>query len=180
MKLKVTEIPENLKNVIPPGFKLVRRSDHEFLVVEALFCRHGHSLLVDHVKIHGKPSIMLKAAFGSKDEGVMFVDAFWGSHAKLFSFLPSLIEDELLLEAYCPTCGISLMEESTCHDPGCSSTKGIVLYLPGNGNTVHVCARVGCPEHFIEIVDVPHEYIEMISDINYFGEHADDLFGEML
>ncbi len=179
MKLKVTEIPQNLKKMVPPGFRLEQRGAHEFLVIESIYCPHGHNLLVESVRIHGKPSVMLKARIGN-DEGVIFVDAFWGSHAKLFSFVPTDFTADAIVEASCPVCGASLMERRPCDEEDCDSLDGIVLFLPGNANKVHVCARIGCPGHHIEIIDVPHEYVEMISDINYFGESADEMFGDLL
>ncbi len=179
MKLKITEIPESLKRMVPPGFRLERHGKHDVLVVESIFCPHGHNLLVESVKIHGRPSIRLHAAVG-EDEGVIFVDAFWGSHAKLFSFVPRQYSDRVIVEAACPICGASLMEQRPCDEQQCDSLESIVLYLPGNGNKVHVCARIGCPGHHIEVNDIPHEYADMISDINYFGASADEMFGDML
>ena len=178
MKLKVTDIPHNLKKMVPPGFRLEQQGEHEFLVVDSIFCPHGHSLLVESVRIHGKPSIMLHAKVGDRDEGVIYIDAYWGSHAKLFSFLPANITEDSIVEASCPVCGVSLMERVPCDEEACTSLDSIALYLPGIGNQVHVCARLGCPGHHIAIADIPHEYEEMISSINYFGASADDLFGD--
>jgi hypothetical protein len=176
MKLQVTHIPHELRQTVPPGFRLEQRGEHEFLIVESIFCRHGHNLLVDSVSIHGEPSIKLDLKIGD-DEGIVFVDAFWGSHAKLFSFLPKQFTDHTLVEAFCPVCGDSLTEEYTCSEPGCDSKRGIRLYLPGSDNTVHVCARLNCPGHHLDILDVPHEVIETISNINYFGFGVLDTFG---
>lgn len=178
MKLKVTEIPQNLKRLVPPGFCFEMQGEHEFLVVESIYCQQGHNLLVDSVKIHGKPSIMLHAAIGEGAEGLLYIDAYWGSHAKLFSFLPSDITDETIVEASCPHCGVSLMERYSCKEEDCTSHDSIALYLPENGNLVHICAKIGCPGHHVDLTDIPHEYEEMISSINYFGESADDLFGD--
>ncbi|MCF7941307.1 MAG: hypothetical protein K9M84_06830 [Spirochaetia bacterium] len=177
MKLKNTQIPHELRQTVPPGFRLEQRGDFEYLIVESIFCRHGHNLLVNSVKIHGEPAIKLHVKIG-KSEGVIFVDAFWGSHAKLYSFLPEEVTPTTSVEAFCPVCGTSLMEEYTCREPECDSTRGIVLYLPGDGNTVHVCARLNCPGHHLNIIDVPDAVINTISAINYFGVGAFELFGE--
>jgi hypothetical protein len=177
MKLNVTRIPHELRQTVPPGFRLEQRGDHEFLIVESIFCRHGHNLLVDSVSIHGQPSIKLDLKIG-EDEGIVFVDAYWGSHAKLFSFLPRSLTDQTIVEAFCPVCGESMVEDYTCSEPGCGSTKGIRLYLPGSDNTVHVCARLNCPGHRLDILDVPRELVESISSINYFGFGVLDASGE--
>lgn len=177
MKLRTTQIPRELRQTVPPGFRLERRGDCEYLIIESIFCRHGHNLLVDSVRIHGEPSIRLHARIG-KQEGTIFVDAFWGSHAKLFSFLPQLTREDPLVEAFCPVCGASMMEQYSCRQEGCQSDTGIILYLPGSDNTVHVCARLNCPGHHLNIIDVPEEVIDTISAINYFGVGAYELFGE--
>ncbi len=177
MKLKNIHIPHELRQTVPPGFRLEQRGDNEYLIVESIFCRHGHSLLVESVKIHGEHSIKLKVRIGKK-EGIVFVDAFWGSHAKLFSFLPDQVTDNTLVEAYCPVCGTSLMEEYHCCESDCDCNRGIVLYLPGNRNTLHVCARLNCPGHHLNIIDIPEEVVNTISAINYFGVGAFEIFGE--
>lgn len=177
MELHTKEIPEIFRLNVPPGFRIVELYGHEYLAVDSIFCRHGHSLLVDSVKIHGKPSIKMHVTIGDH-QGMLFVDAFWGSHAKLFNFLPLNAQAHAVVEAYCPVCGVSLMEPYQCSEPGCGSQEGIILYLPGNDNTVHVCARLNCPNHKLEISDVPPELVEQISHINYFGEGADDIFGD--
>ena len=177
MKLKITQIPHELRQTVPPGFRLERRGEFEFLIIESIFCKHGHNLLVDSVKIHGEPAIKLRLKIGDQ-EGIVFVDAFWGSHAKLFSFLPESFNDHTLVEAFCPVCGDSLIEEYHCHESACDSDKGIILYLPGNNNTVHVCARLNCPGHHLNIIDVSEDIIDTISDINYFGVGAFEIFGE--
>lgn len=177
MKLKNTHIPQELRQTVPPGFRLEQRGEFEYLIVESIFCRHGHNLLVNSVKIHGEPSIRLKASIGGT-EGVIFVDAFWGSHAKLYSFLPEHTDEHTRVEAFCPVCGVSLMERYSCREPDCTSEEGIILYLPGSSNTVHVCARLDCPGHHLNIIDVPEEIVDTISAINYFGLGATELFGE--
>lgn len=179
MKLKITEIPQQMRQLIPPGFRLERRGEHDFLIVESIFCPHGHNLMVDSVRIHGEPSISMRVKMGV-DTGIVFVDAFWGSHAKLFSFIPTQVTDDTIVEAFCPVCGVSLMEQQRCTEDDCQSEVGILLYLPGSRNLVHVCARIGCPGHEVEIVDVSHDYMQMLSEINFFGASADDMFGEML
>lgn len=178
MELKVTEIPQEFRKVPPLGFRLEKRGEHEFLIVESIFCPHGHSLLSHSVKIHGEPSIKLRIRVND-NEGIIFVDSFWGSHAKLFGFLPENITPDTLVEAFCPVCGVSLMEEYHCEEDNCHSTRGMYFYLAESSNKVHVCARLGCPGHDLDIVDISHELVESLSAINYFGTGADDIFGDI-
>ena len=69
------------------------RNEDDFLLVEAAFCPRGHSLIVDSVRIHDEASVKLKLIIGD-ESGFVFVDAFWGSHAKLFSFIPGAGREE--------------------------------------------------------------------------------------
>jgi len=51
-----------------------------------------------------------------------------------------------------------------------------MLTLPEKGNKILVCARLGCPGHRIEIDRLPEDVNELVSEINYFGVGADDIF----
>jgi len=175
MELIANQIPEEFRTVIPRGLRLVRRNNQEFLLVESIYCPRGHNLLVDSVHIHGEPSIKLELVVGG-GRGLAFIDAFWGSHAKLFSFLPEHGEGQMI-EGFCPYCHASLLEEFHCHEEGCDSHTGLVLHLPGGSGKVYVCSRLGCPGHLLDISSLPHELSESISGINFFGAGTEDLFG---
>ena len=175
MELKSNSIPEEFRTVIPRGLRLVKRNEQEFLLVEAVFCPRGHNLLVDSVHIHGEPSIKLELMINGR-KGLVFIDAFWGSHAKLFSFLPECAEGTKL-EGFCPYCHTPLTEEYVCHEEACHSHKGLSLYLPSGSGKVTVCASLGCPGHHLDISSIPHELTESISGINFFGAGTEELFG---
>jgi hypothetical protein len=177
MKLPKIDIPDAFKKNTPPGFKLVKKGARNFLVVQSIFCRNGHNLLDDSVHIHGEPALKLTVSIGEK-KGIMFIDSFWGSHAKLFSLFPGFIEDHALVEAQCPQCGVSMMAPHACDIVGCGCGTGILFRLPGEDNRVSVCAKLGCPGHKLTITSIPNELVEAISQINFFGEGADDLFGD--
>lgn len=177
MKLHRKEIPEAFKKKMPPGFKLVSRGGHDFLAVQAVFCRNGHHLLDDSVHIHGEPALKLTVKIG-KNKGIMFIDSYWGSHAKLFSFFPGLVEEHALVKAYCPQCGVTMMVPYACDIQGCDSEQGIRFHLPGEDNRVTVCAKLGCPGHQLKITSIPSELARSMSQINFFGEGADELFGD--
>lgn len=175
MKLVYKEIPVEFLAALPEGIKYVQKQGKDFLVIEQLYCRDGHSLMADHVRLHGEPSICLDAAIGSQ-RGRVFVDAFWGSHDKLYSFIPTETDLHGILEAHCPHCGISLMAPRECMYEGCGALQAIVLNLPGGVNRIMVCAKHGCPDHELIIQRIPEEITRRVRKINYFGEFHDDIF----
>lgn len=177
MELIHNEIPLEFVRHLPEGVKLVVRHGREFLVVERVESRSGESLMAHHVHIHGEPSIRLGTRIGDQD-GLLFVDAFWGSHAKLYSFVPSLDTGEQFVDAYVPGTEESLMVEYDCDVEGCGSHRGIELVLPGGENRVLVCARLGCPGHRLELANLPKPVQDSLSGINFFGAGSldDDWF----
>ncbi len=179
MKLTAKTIPDEFVRAIPRGFRLVKKQGRDFLLVESLFCPNGHNLVVDSVRIHDEASIKLKVVINN-EPGLLFVDAFWGSHTKLFSFIPKLSGRELaFVEIHCPYCDVSMTERYQCTQKECGSEKSVLLMLPGGKNKIHVCARLGCPGHVLDIVDMPQKLIRSVNVINYFGAGADNLFGSM-
>jgi hypothetical protein len=177
MKLPAQKIPEKFIRAMPRGLRLVTKDGRDFLLVEAAFCPKGHNLVVDSVRIHDEASIKLKLAIHD-DSGFVYVDSFWGSHAKLFSFIPVLSgAAEVFVRADCPYCDAGMTEKYTCGQKGCGSDRSIRLGLPGGKNAIHVCARLGCPGHVLDIVDMPRSVVQSVSVINYFGAGGDDPFG---
>lgn len=177
MKLAPHKIPDRFARALPRGLRLVTRNQDDFLLVEAAFCPRGHSLIVDSVRIHDEASVKLKLVVGD-ESGFVFVDAFWGSHAKLFSFIPGAAgKKPLMVDARCPYCDISMNEQHACGEKGCGSESSIRLLLPGGKNTIHVCARLGCPGHLLDIVDMPRGVVRTVSGINFFGVGTDKMFG---
>jgi hypothetical protein len=177
MKLAAHKIPDRFARALPRGLRLVSRSEGDFLLVEAAFCPRGHSLIVDSVRIHDEASVKLKIVAG-ESSGFVFVDAFWGSHSKLFSFIPvGPGKKPLVVDARCPYCDISMNEQHACSEKACTSDASIRLLLPGGKNTIHVCARLGCPGHLLDVVDMPRGVVRTVSGINYFGVGGEDVFG---
>ncbi len=168
MELVHNEIPVEFLRHMPEGVKLVNRHGNEFLVVEDLRSPDGTRLMSENVRIHGEPSIRLGVRIGDTT-GLIFLDAYWGSHAKLYSFMPSGESTGKLVEAFVPDTGESLMVEYSCNVDGCTGTHGIEFHLPGTGNTVQVCARLGCPGHRLVIGDLAKPIVDSISGINFFG-----------
>lgn len=175
MKLVHRTVPRAFLEALPDGMKFIHRHGKEFLVVEELRCPAGHSLMCESVRIHGEPSIQVGIRRASRTSRI-YVDAFWGSHAKLFDFQANEGESVLFAEAVCPTCGVSLMTDGRCKAEGCDSTKRIRFQLPREGDSITVCARLGCPDHEIHIGEVPQRLNRIVSEINFFGHGDEELF----
>lgn len=169
MKLTHNTIPKEFLNHIPRGIKYVLRNGKDFLVVEQVFCPNGHSLMVDHVRLHGEPSICLTLRIGNA-EGLVYLDSFWGSHDKLYNFIPNLKDAaHKKNDVMCPACGCSLVTPMKKGCKTCGSERILVMHLPGAQNRILACAQLGCPWHRIVADEIAPKYAEMVDDINYFG-----------
>ena len=173
MEVICKEIPKDFLETLPEGVKFITKGGKEFLVIEELYCPNGHNLIENTVHIHGESAIRLQVKIG-ESEGTIFIDAFWGSHAKLYSFIPERSSKMELIKASCPVCGESLMIERKCNQDKCSSTVGIQMMLPGNNNRIVACAKLSCPGHIIEINEMRKKISKRVSEINYFGIGIDD------
>lgn len=178
MKLTHKAIPAHFLQALPEGLKFIKKNQQGFLVVEKLFCPKGHDLMADVVRIHGEPSLKIRLKVGNS-EGLVFIDAFWGGHAKLYNFIPDIVSAGSLVEAFCPICNASLVVEDKCQYEDCGSNRAIMFYLKGKINKIYVCAKLGCPGHRMEIKNVSHQVLDKVSEINYFGAQADDIFMEI-
>ncbi|MDD5676680.1 MAG: hypothetical protein PHW60_01650 [Kiritimatiellae bacterium] len=178
MKLIYKPIPDHFLKALPEGVKFVRRHQSDFLVAEQINCPRGHSLMAEVVRIHGEPSIRIRVQVG-KSEGLVFIDAFWGGHAKLYNFIPDIISAGSVIKALCPVCGVSLIVADHCAQMGCKCDQAIVFALPGKTNKIYVCARLGCPGHRMEISALSHKVLAQVSKINYFGAQDNDIFMEI-
>lgn len=181
MQLIHRTIPREFLEMLPEGMKFIHRHGKEFLVVEDLLCPQGHSLMVESVRIHDEPSISIAVTRPESPEhesattGLIFIDAYWGSHAKLFNFMADPTRPLDYADAHCPRCGASLVVERPCGRIECESTRSLALHLPGDDrNMIYVCARLGCPDHSIVVGDVPAQVQEEVNGINFFGYGDDD------
>lgn len=178
MKLTHMTIPAEFLNAIPAGIKFVKKQGRDFLVVEKIFCPQRHNLIVDTVRIHGEASLNLRIQVG-KSEGLVFIDAFWGGHAKLYNFIPDIESAGPMVKAFCPVCNTDMIVEDKCTREGCDSQKAVLFNLVGKNNKIYVCAKLGCPGHRMDIRDLPQQVSEEVSSINYFGAQADDILMEI-
>lgn len=168
MKLVHNQIPVEFLTELPDGVKLVKRKGHEFLVIEEVMSPGGQSLMSEDVRIHGEPAIKLHVVLGGS-EGTIYVDAFWGSHAKLYSFVPEVRGTDQMIDATAPETRENLMVDYQCDVQGCSCTRAVQLLLPGRDNRILVCARMGCPGHRMVLARMSHVVSDTISGINFFG-----------
>lgn len=173
MKLIHRTIPREFLEILPEGVKFIHRHGEEFLVVEEALCPKGDSLMVDSVRIHDEPSISISVKLGQQT-GLIFIDAYWGSHAKLFNFMVDPAHPVDYADAHCPHCGVSLVTHRACGLPDCDSVRGIVFRLPGEGDSIVACARLGCPDHRIIVGGASQRLQEEVSQINFFGYGIDD------
>jgi len=178
MKLIHKTIPKQFLTAIPEGIKFVKRHGQDFLVAEKIYCPNGHSLMADVVRIHGEPSISIRMQVG-QSEGIIFIDAFWGGHAKLYNFIPDIASSGPIIKAFCPVCGVDLIVDDPCSQAGCKSNRAIMFTLQGKVNKIYVCAKLGCPGHRMEVVNLLPRVLEQVSEINYIGAQADDIFMEI-
>jgi len=174
MDVSDQRIPQQFLAGLPEGVKCISREGNDYVVIEKLLCPNNHSLMDEDVRIHGEPSIKIRIALGESD-GLVYIDPFWGGHTKLFSFLPSSASPGSLSEASCPTCGVNLDIDEPCNEEDCSSGKGFCFYLPGGHNRIHVCARLGCPGHVMEISELAEDVRDDLSRINFPEDNEDPL-----
>ncbi|OVE78119.1 hypothetical protein BVX99_00585 [bacterium F16] len=168
MELTHKEIPREFLENLPRGIRYARRNGRDHLIVEQAFCPNGHSLMVDNVRLHGEPSIKLRMQFDDAS-GFIFVDSFWGSHDKLYSFIPTARDLGLAGgDVQCAVCNCSLLVDHPACE-ACGNDRFIQMLLPGSSSKILVCAKLGCPEHELIANDLSPELSEIVSDINYHG-----------
>ncbi len=114
-------------------------------------CLNGHSLIDSNVPINGYPSIKVILQYGDV-KGVVHLDPVYGSFHNIFDVD---IPEEVVVDMFCPTCGISMKgdEGRTCD--WCFSPL-FVLYLP-QGGILEGCLKVGCHQHKLKLVDVDEQ-----------------------
>lgn len=169
--LRDQKIPKEFIESLPEGLKVVTKRGASYVVVEDIRCPNEHSLLSDMVRIHNEPAITFKVESG-ETEGTIYLDPFWGLHAKLFDFM---FKDPLknpVIRAFCPVCETSLMIKRKCAHPGCKADQYIEFTLPDGKNAISACAQWGCPEHDMAVTNVPARISKMLRNINYPGLHT--------
>lgn len=175
MQLIHRKVPREFLEMLPDGMKFIHHHGKEFLVVEELACSKGHSLMEESVRIHDEPSIKI-AVERPNGLGLIFIDAFWGSHAKLYNFMPAPDEKVTFAAAHCPTCGESLVVDRPCGRMECDSQRSFKFHLPGHENVIYVCSKLGCPDHSIVVGGLPQRLTRLVSEINFFGYGEDEQF----
>jgi len=127
--------------------KIVIEIPRQTLHVAHAQCPRGHSLMDPAVPISGFPSIKVVIQYGSI-RGNIHLDPVYGSFHNLFDVD---IPEGVVVDMFCPTCGLSLKVEGDKCD-FCFSPM-FALYLP-NGGLLEGCLKGGCHQHKLVLVDV--------------------------
>jgi hypothetical protein len=106
------------------------------------------------VPIAGRPSVKVVIQYGAI-RGNIHLDPVYGSFQNLFDVD---IPEGVVVEMFCPACGVSLRAEPEKCD-FCFSPM-FALYLP-NGGILEGCLKSGCHQHKLVLVDV-HEQLGMV------------------
>lgn len=145
--------PERIEIEIPPGSLFVRHAR----------CPAGCDLMDPGVPIFGHPSIHLLYRHAG-GEGHIRLDPFYASYENV---LQSTIPDGVVVEFFCPGCGVSL-QSAGWRCTVCSAPT-FVLHLP-QGGFVEGCQRKGCFHHRLRVVsgsEAMQQLIEQLESGNY-------------
>lgn len=131
----MSEINDRLELVLPRGK----------LVIGQVYCPHGCSLIAPYKKIHGHPSIHLRATHQGRS-GSIYLDPVSGMHDNISEIE---VPPGEVVEFSCPYCGVSLNDpDMTCNE--CAGPM-FALRLP-EGAVVEACRRNGCPGHRLRVI----------------------------
>ncbi|MBD3225492.1 MAG: hypothetical protein GF313_12255 [Caldithrix sp.] len=127
----------------------------ETLYIRHASCPKGHSLMDNHVTIHGHSSLKVIVRFDDK-EGILFLDPVYGSFDHDDSDLP--LPMGKVVQLFCPTCKSDLTDpHETCHV--CSSAM-FQFHLP-RGSVIEGCLKKGCFYHKLTSVDGEQQLARM-------------------
>jgi hypothetical protein len=144
----MSEINDRLEFMVPSGK----------LVIGHARCPKGCDLMAPERRIHGHPSIHVRATQGGRSCSI-YLDPVYGLHENTSEI--QVPEGETAAFS-CPRCGASLAER----DVTCSECAGpmFVLHLP-EGGTVEACRRNGCPGHRLRIVTGEQHMQRLFDDL---------------
>jgi two-component system, NtrC family, sensor kinase len=133
-------------------------------------CPKGHDLIDEDHKIHGRPSIKLKAKSGT-NEGFVHLDPIYGNHNHHYGIQFNKNE---MIKLFCPVCGISLVDENDL-GPECGSPIYNII-IPEQG-ILKGCTRFGCNWQKWDYADKYGEqnFVEIIISDTGCGIDKDDI-----
>jgi len=121
-------------------------------------CPNGHSLIDESVKIHGNPSIKVKASCKG-NSGYLYLDPVYGSFDNIEKDI-TLREGDVS-ELFCPVCGVSLLDpDDTCSL--CSSP--MFIFQLQHGSFVEGCTKKGCMFHKLKLVSGEQQMGRLFDD----------------
>ena len=124
--------------------------------IKRAFCRKGHDLIANEVKIDGLPSIRVKARAEGR-EGIVALDPVFGGGRHHYGLD---VKPDTSAAYFCPRCGVSLLDnESKC--PQCSAPI-CLLNVPPHG-VIQLCTRRGCSWQHWEAMEAAggRQYVEV-------------------
>jgi len=116
-------------------------SAHTVVVVQRVFCPHGHSLINKRADFNGYPGIII-AATRNDEHGFIALSPIYGDKRRIALDIDLI--DGKTYDLSCPECGAVLPRFGTCK---CGADL-ISLFLTqeaDNSNCTVICNRVGCP-----------------------------------
>jgi len=140
-----------------PEHRIIVSVPPKTICFEHAACPKGCNLIDPTVRIGDNPSIGVMAACGNR-KGMIHLDPRYGSYENRYSLE---VADGEIVSLSCPHCGADLTDpDVTCTQ--CSAPM-FSLSLP-RGGVVEGCLRVGCPSHWLKIVDVDEQFLRMFQE----------------
>jgi hypothetical protein len=118
----------------------------ESICIRNACCPAGHSVMDPDHLMSGVPSIKLLVQ-AAGEQGTVHLNAWYGNYD-----IDSTVElnEGTVYDLLCPTCKTSLRNDEE-HCMFCGA--GMFSLLLGGGGTVQACARMGCHNHKLKLVD---------------------------
>jgi len=138
--------------------------------IKQALCPKGHNLMDQQVKIHGLPTIRMRAKAGNND-GYVNLDPIYGKNRNHYGIK---MKEGAQLELFCPKCQISLIDKKKkC--PKCDAPV-YFFEIPGKGH-FEGCTAKGCDWQFWEAIEAEgaKDYIAITISDNGSGIPKENL-----
>ena len=110
-------------------------------------CPHCNKLLMDSERlVDHKPGIRLTIE-NAKKKGTIVLSSIYGSYNYLCDIELTVGET---VKLFCPHCKKEISDQTKCN----LCNAPMVSFLMDIGGIVNICSRIGCKNHFVEIVDL--------------------------
>jgi len=128
--------------------RLIVEVPSESICIKEACCPNGHSLMAPEHPMGGAPSIKVIFVSDSGEEGVAYLNPWYGNFEVDSSF--PMKEGEVV-ELFCPSCRADMRRP----DDRCTfcGARMFQIKLP-KGGMVEGCSRKGCHNHRLKVVDL--------------------------